>query len=153
MYKTYTQPLICMRETRKIYKICPRHTIRNLRNAPVQLSWERNLQMAATFPSSSPGNTRPIPLLPNILTTCPKSPLLPNILTTYPIHSQTNYYCPIYSRATQALPNISTAAQFTRHLHQYTDAPALNQGRGMLKQNILYQALTTQSAHSEDPAV
>ena len=104
-------------KTRKTYKICSRHTIRNLRNAPVQLSWERNLQMAATFPSSSPGNTRPIPLLPNILTTCPKSPLLPNILTTYPIHSQTNYYCPIYSRATQALPNISTAAQFTRHLH------------------------------------
>ena len=159
VYATYAPPLIRMRETRKTYKICSRHTIRNLRNAPVQLSWERNLQRAATFPSSSPGNTRPIPLLPNILTTCPKSPLLPNTLTTYPIihtypiHSQTSYYCLIYSRATQALPNISTAAQFTRHLYQYTDAPALNQGRGMLKQNILYQALTTQSADSEDPAV
>ena len=48
-----------MRETRKIYKICPRHTIRNLRNAPVQLSWERNLQMAATFPTTSPGTALP----------------------------------------------------------------------------------------------
>ena len=94
-----------MRETRKIYKICPRHTIRNLRNAPVQLSWERNLQMAATFPSSSPGNTRPIPLLPNILTTCPKSSLLPNMLTTlllpdiltsYPGTTKYIYCCPIY---------------------------------------------------------
>ena len=34
-----------------------------------------------------------------------------------------------------------------------TDATALNQGRDMLKQNIFYQALTTQSTHSEDPAV
>ena len=125
VYATYALPLIRRRETRKTYKICSRHTIRNLRNAPVQLSWERNLQMAATFPSSSPGNTRPIPLLPNILTTCPKSPLLPNILTTYPIHSQTNYYCPIYTHELPRhyqiylllpnLPAISTSIQMLPH--------------------------------------
>ena len=107
MYKTYTQPLICMRETRKIYKICPRHTIRNLRNAPVQLSWERNLQMAATFPSSSPGNTRPIPLLPNILTTLSQESTTAQythkltttaryILTSYPGTTKYIYCCPIY---------------------------------------------------------
>ena len=147
VYATYAPPLIRMRETRKTYKICSRHTIRNLRNAPVQLSWERNLQMAATFPSSSPGNTRPIPLLPNILTTLSQESTTAQythkltttaryILTSYPGTTKYIYCCPIY-------PPSPLVYRCSR----------INQGRGMLKQNILYQALTTQSADSEDPAV
>ena len=52
-------------------------------------------------------------------------------------------HCPIL-----LLP--TTTTQYTHY--QLVDATALNQGRDMLKQNILYQALTTQSTHSEEAA-
>ena len=122
------------------------------RHAPVQLSWERNLQMAPTFPTTSPGTAQyyycPIyPLLTNTTTKCycPIYLLLP---------TTTKYYHPIYPLPATTLipedysvpskPNIPTVS---------TDATALNQGRDMLKQNVLYQALTTQSTHSEEPVV
>ena len=78
------------------------------RHAPVQLSWERNLQMAPTFPTTSPGTAQyyyyPLLLLPDIPTT--------TYYHYYPIYLllDTTYEPKHYSAQT-------LYAQYSRHIN------------------------------------